>query len=64
MFLILSLILPYVETNECFYDVYDDDVTNLKDALDYRLDLSPLVEKEDFTSYLVENESFSHYTML
>ena len=24
----------------------------------------PLVEKEDFTSYLVENESFSHYTML
>lgn len=64
MFLILSLILLYVETNECFYDVYDDDVTNLKDALDYRLDLSPLVEKEDFTSYLVENESFSHYTML
>lgn len=64
MFLILSLILLYVETNECFYDVYDDDVTNLKDALDYRLDLSPLVEKEDFTSYLVENESISHYTML
>lgn len=49
MFLILSLILLYVETNKCFYDIYDDDVTNLEDALDYCLDLSlPISGKRGF----------------